>query len=68
LAPLFFSATHFFASHTRADDEAEAIVERAAAQQFEQLSQWEGCWAVDETDRLSIVFEPTASGSVIVER
>jgi hypothetical protein len=41
---------------------------QSAAQQFEQISQWVGRWGVDETDRLTIVFERTANGRTIVER
>ena len=38
------------------------------AAQFELIRSWEGRWQVAETSALTIVFESTARGSVVVER
>lgn len=39
-----------------------------SAAQFERIAAMTGEWRVQETARLKIVFEPTAGGSVIVEK
>lgn len=65
---LSLSAVLFVDGPVRADSDARAADPVSAAEQFEHLSQWVGRWTVDETDRLTIVFEGTANGRTIVER